>query len=72
VPESNILCFRYGDDDDLQVRIRDELVRRRSFHLTSAHVDGRSYLRITVMNTHTDEGTIEQMLDAIEDTAGQV
>ncbi len=64
-PESNILCFRYGDDDELQVKIRDELVRQRTFHLTSASVHGKTYLRITVMNKHTDATTIEVMLDAI-------
>lgn len=68
-PESNILCFRYGDDDDLQKPIRDAMVRERSFHLTSATVDGRTYLRITVMNKHTDEATIERLLTQIEDTA---
>ena len=69
VPESNILCFRYRDDDALQKPIRDALVRDRSFHLTSARVDGREYLRITVMNKHTDETTIRDMLDAIAATA---
>lgn len=71
-PESNILCFRYGDDDELQVSIRDQLVRDQTFHLTSATVDGKTYLRITIMNKHTDGETIERMLDAIEDKARQL
>ncbi|MFK7885720.1 MAG: aspartate aminotransferase family protein [Gammaproteobacteria bacterium] len=71
-PESNILCFRYGDDDALQVQIRDALVRERSFHLTSAEVDGKNYLRITIMNKHTDTSTIEAMLDAVERKAGEL
>jgi L-2,4-diaminobutyrate decarboxylase len=71
-PQSNILCFRYGDDDALQVRIRDALVRDQTFHLTSADVNGKSYLRITIMSKHTDARTIECMLDAIEDKAREL
>ncbi|MFK8018093.1 MAG: hypothetical protein AB8G17_21935, partial [Gammaproteobacteria bacterium] len=62
----------YGDDDAMQVRIRDELVVQRRFHLTSATVAKRSYLRITVMNKHTDEATIRDMLDAIEQVAASL
>ncbi len=68
-PESNILCFRYDIDDAAQQAIRDELVRTREFHLTSAQVAGQTWLRLTVMNKLTDAGTIDQMLDAIEQAA---
>ena len=68
-PEANILCFRYGDDDGLQEKIRDTLLRRKRFQLTSAEVNGRRYLRMTVMNTNTDDDTILAMLDAIEAVA---
>ncbi len=68
-PQSNILCFRYGHDDALQKNIRDTLVRQRSFHLTSATVAGKTWLRLTIMNKHTDEQTIMRMMKVIEDTA---
>ncbi len=42
-PQSNILCFRYGDDDDRQVAIREHLLREGRFHLSSAVVGGRRY-----------------------------
>lgn len=73
-PETNILCFRYqGKDgnasDDMQQQIRNLMVYRKQFHITSAIVNGTRYLRITVMNKLTDEKTIENLLDMIEATA---
>lgn len=70
-PESNILCFRYGDDDAQQDRIREALLRERSFHLTAATVAGKRYLRLTVMNALSDESTIASLLDMIEARAAQ-
>lgn len=68
-PQSNILCFRYGDDDAQQVAIRERLLREGRFHLSSAVVGGRRYLRMTVMSPHTDLDTVARLLDAIERTA---
>ena len=64
--ESNILCFRYKDDDDLQVAIRDRLLEEGLFHITSTEVHGNRYLRLTLMSPQTTENTIDGLLDAIE------
>jgi L-2,4-diaminobutyrate decarboxylase len=66
VPESNILCFRYGRDGDRQVAIRERLIAEGDFHLSSTVVSGERYLRIVVTAPATDEAAIERMLDAIE------
>ncbi|MEM6639032.1 MAG: pyridoxal-dependent decarboxylase [Pseudomonadota bacterium] len=68
-PETNILCFAYRNNDALHKPIRDALVKAGSFHLTSATVDRRTLLRITVMNKHTDEQSIETMLQVIDKQA---
>lgn len=68
-PESNILCFRYGRDDDLQVALRRRLLRTGSFHLSSATIAGSRYLRMTVMSPQTSEDDIAAVLDEITDTA---
>jgi L-2,4-diaminobutyrate decarboxylase len=68
-PESNILCFRYGRDPELQVRLRERLLRERRFHLSSTEVNGERWLRMSVMATATTEETIGQLLDAIEAAA---
>lgn len=65
-PESNILCFRYKDDDELQITIRETLLNAGIFHLTSTDLNGKRYLRITIMTTATSLATIEQLIEAIE------
>ncbi len=68
-PESNILCFRYGCDSELQVRLRERLLSERRFHLSSTVVDGERWLRMSVMAPATSEETVEALLDAIESAA---
>ena len=69
-PESNILCFRYGGDDALQVELRERLLAEGRFHLSSTEVSGVRWLRLSVMAPASSEETIEQLLDAIERLAG--
>jgi L-2,4-diaminobutyrate decarboxylase len=66
-PESNILCFRYGSDNDRQVAIREHLIAEGEFHLSSAEIAGERYLRIVPTAPATDEQTIERLLDAVEE-----
>jgi L-2,4-diaminobutyrate decarboxylase len=68
-PESNILCFRYGQDPALQVAVRERLVAQGRFQLSSTEVHGERWLRMTVMAPATDERTVEALLDAIESAA---
>jgi L-2,4-diaminobutyrate decarboxylase len=69
-PESNILCFRYGTDDALQVELRERLLAEGRFHLSSTEVSGVRWLRLSVMAPASSEETIEALLDAIERLAG--
>jgi L-2,4-diaminobutyrate decarboxylase len=68
-PESNILCFRYGTDSDAQIEIRERLMEEGRFHLSSAELSGERYLRMAVMAPSSGEGTVLEMLDAIERVA---
>jgi L-2,4-diaminobutyrate decarboxylase len=70
-PESNILCFRYGNDSALQVELRERLLSEGRFHLSSTEVGGERWLRISVMAPATSEATIEELLDSIERLAGE-
>lgn len=65
-PESNIACFRWsaGDDDD-QIRIRQALLREGKFHISSTEVNGRRYLRLSIMNPATSDETFHGLLEAI-------
>jgi L-2,4-diaminobutyrate decarboxylase len=69
-PESNILCFRYGTDDALQVELRERLLAEGRFHLSSTEVSGVRWLRMSVMAPASSEATIEELLEAIERLAG--
>jgi L-2,4-diaminobutyrate decarboxylase len=69
-PESNILCFRYGGDDALQVELRERLLSEGRFHLSSTEVSGVRWLRVSVMAPASSEETIEELLEAIERLAG--
>ena len=66
-PESNILCFRRGEDDERQVAIRERLIAGGQFHLSSAEIGGRRFLRIVPTAPATDNETIERLLDAVEE-----
>ncbi|GIH89493.1 pyridoxal phosphate-dependent decarboxylase family protein [Planobispora siamensis] len=66
-PESNIVCFRYGTGD--QVEIRERLMDDGAFHLTSAEIGGVRHLRATVMAPATDDKTLEALLDRIAGTS---
>ncbi len=66
-PESNILCFRYcALADDLQLNLRNELVNKGHFYITTTTIKNTRYLRIAVMNTQTTSKHILDLLKEIE------
>ena len=67
-----LLCFRHTGSDELQTGIRQRLMREGDFLITQADVSGRRWLRLTIMNPLTDEGTIHRLLDRIEELVGEV
>ncbi len=65
-PESNVLCFRYGEGDDRQIAIREALLREGRYYVSSTEVGGARYLRLSIMSPATDGSTIEGLLDSVE------
>ncbi|MFI6596470.1 pyridoxal phosphate-dependent decarboxylase family protein [Nonomuraea sp. NPDC050536] len=63
-PESNIVCFRYGQAD--QAALRERMMADGTFHLTSTEFNGVRHLRVTVMSPNTDDDTLVALLDEIE------
>jgi L-2,4-diaminobutyrate decarboxylase len=71
-PESNILCFRYRPPtapglapeelDDLQLRLRSAYNASGDGWITAAVLAGRRYLRVTLMNTLTDEAHLARLV----------
>ena len=68
-PQSNILCFRYGEDDELQEWIRQSLIESGSFYVSSTLWGGRRWLRLVLMNELTAEEHLDALLHRIETCA---
>ncbi len=71
-PECNIVCFRYvaegGNterENELNGRIRQELLREGRFYLVQTSLRGKLYLRVSLMNPFTTEAHLGEMLDAV-------
>ena len=52
-----------------QPAIREALLDRGEFHLSSTEIAGRRYLRVVLMSPATDEPTLVRLLDTIEGLA---
>ena len=66
-PEANILCFRYrpADSNQLQLALRNRMVTRGKFYITSTEVCGIRYLRLVLINPYTDESHLPALIDEV-------
>ena len=75
LPQANILCFKYTDgpdSNDYQLTLRNEVVKRGKFYITSAEVKGIRYLRMTVINELTTLDDITALLQHIRVIAAEL
>ena len=73
-PQSNILCFRYRDSDEFQLKVRDQLLAEGAFHLSTATFGPKRFLRAVFTTPHTKMCHVEHLVDrirAIRSTAGR-
>jgi L-2,4-diaminobutyrate decarboxylase len=68
-PHFNIFCFRLRGSDELNHRVREELIRSGDAWITSTMLKGRRVLRITVINPATEREHIDRMLEAVRHIA---
>lgn len=69
-PDANIVCFRHvpagADDlDAVQERARARVVATSRFYVTRTTLDGRTWLRCTVMHPGTTTDDLLSVLDAV-------
>ncbi|QIS04124.1 diaminobutyrate decarboxylase [Nocardia brasiliensis] len=64
-PQSNILCFRYEPCGDRQLDLRSRLIQDGRFYLSSFQLEGRPYLRASLMSPTTDRQTLQELLEVI-------
>ncbi len=77
-PESNIVCFRYlkvgGAEDEAgrnaaQRRIRKAILERGRFYIVQTELEGRQWLRCTLINPRTTMADLEALLEEIRAVA---
>ena len=68
-PEANILCFKYDgvDGNAAQLELREKILARGNFYITTAVISGVRYLRLSVMNPLTTLDTINVLLAEIRE-----
>ncbi|MCW8881858.1 MAG: aminotransferase class I/II-fold pyridoxal phosphate-dependent enzyme [Sedimenticola sp.] len=66
-PETNIVCFRLGDDDSQQLEIRRQLLEHGDYYISSTLYRNIRWLRLVFMNPLTSLDDIRQLLDDIEE-----
>lgn len=79
-PECNIVAFRYlppplqsataAEVDAFQLRLRRAVIESGRFYLVQCRIDGRSLLRVTIINPLTTADDLRGLLDCLRD-AGQ-
>ncbi|MEL6925091.1 MAG: aminotransferase class I/II-fold pyridoxal phosphate-dependent enzyme, partial [Bacteroidota bacterium] len=71
--QSNILCFRWAGRDlseseinQINTTVRQQLLEAGTFYIVQTTLNGRRYLRMTVMNPFSSSGHVNSLLDEIE------
>jgi L-2,4-diaminobutyrate decarboxylase len=59
-------------ENELNGRIRQELLREGRFYLVQTSLRGKLYLRVSLMNPFTTEAHLAEMLDAVTALAQQL
>lgn len=80
-PQCNIVAFRYVPGqlsgasnevlDGIQFRLRRSLIESGDYYIVPCRLDGRSALRVTIINPLTTEDDLQELLQAIRRHAKQ-
>ena len=72
-PHCNIVVFRYRgrlqsdhEIDALNIRLRHAMVREGDFYIVQTRLEGKTWLRTSLMNPLTGEEQLDELLDRIE------
>ena len=78
-PESNIVCFRYllEDSDDITLNhinseIRDRIIKDGSFYIVQVELDGKVWLRLTIINPVTSMEHLKALLKKVMVVGGEL
>ena len=81
-PTCNIVVYRYLPKrlrevdpiqiDQLQLKLRRRLLEQGDAYLTQTQIDGRIYLRSTIMNPLTDSKSLDRIIQAMRENASEL
>jgi L-2,4-diaminobutyrate decarboxylase len=73
-PDSNIVCFRYapeGNNDftlnQINSAIRDKIIKEGSFYIVQTELEGKIWIRLTIINPLTSEEDLKNLLMRIKE-----
>ena len=66
-PQSNILCFRVKGVHDGHLALRDRLLARGDYYISTASLHGQRYLRLTLTNPATSLDVIKGLVHEIRE-----
>ena len=68
-PDANIVCLRFAPDgmnvkllNKINTAIREEIIREGSFYIVQVELDGKVYIRLTIINPITSEKDLQHLL----------
>jgi L-2,4-diaminobutyrate decarboxylase len=71
-PDANIVCFRFATkgktDSDLNIinaAIRDTIIKEGSFYIVQTELDGKLWLRTTLINPVTDDEDLRELIQRV-------
>ena len=71
-PESNIICFRFAPEgfdvtkvNQINSNIRDRIIKEGSFYIVQAELNGKIWLRLTIINPVTSEDDLKDLMNRV-------
>ncbi|MCC3860345.1 pyridoxal phosphate-dependent decarboxylase family protein [Pseudemcibacter aquimaris] len=64
-PETSILCFRIGNDNQRQLDIRKELLKTGEYYISTTEYKKARWLRCVLINPDTDMGVIKGLIEKV-------
>ncbi|TAL62294.1 MAG: aminotransferase class I/II-fold pyridoxal phosphate-dependent enzyme [Bacteroidetes bacterium] len=77
-PESNIVCFRFTSEgaDELTLNqinsaIRDKIIKDGSYYIVQTELNGKVWIRLTIINPMTSEDDLKKLLKRIKEVGNE-
>lgn len=71
-PDANIVCFRFAPEKQgegtlnrINAAIRDKIIKEGSFYIVQTELDGKIWLRATLINPVTDEEDLGELIERV-------